>query len=232
MRTWRSLPVWILAVPLALLPAARAGEVSGGGTKANLDLPFDAYGDSDDGDSAPDIINFYDQWYEADFFCFTCDRSGSMEGAPWRRLQQEVIRSVSQFSNQVQFAIVFFDTNIARFPLGDSPAEATPDKKAAAIGMVTAAVTGHGSCYKEALLLSLRYANLSSAKRKVIVCLGDGHTTCPGNDAAAYGRETLRLVTGRNVAKVQINTLGIGDVDEAWMRALAAENRGTYHRVQ
>ena len=232
MRSSRPLSVTIFLMHLAFFAAAPAGSRAEGASKENLDLPFDAIGDTEDGEDAPDIIVFYDQQYEGDFFCFTCDKSSSMEGAPWKRLQQEVIKNISQFSERVEFAIVFFDVAQAKFPTSGRPATATPAMKSAAIAMVSSTTTGHGSCYKEALLLSLQYANGSTGKRKVIICLGDGNTTCPGADPGRYGQETLSLVTSRNVQKVRINTLGIGNVDETWMRSLASQNRGTYRRIQ
>jgi hypothetical protein len=170
--------------------------------------------------------------YEGDFFCFVCDKSSSMAGAPWQKVQSEVIRTVQGFSNRVQFAIVFFDQDLVKFPAAGRPADASPAMKAQATTMVTSTVTGHGSCYQEALLQALLYAAQSTADRKQIIVLGDGHTTCRGQDETQYGKQTLVTVTSRNTV-AHINTLGIGaDVTEAWLRTLAAQNRGTYRRVQ
>ena len=154
-----------------------------------------------------------------------------MLGQPWKKVQSEVIRTVQGFSDHVQFAIVFFDQDLVNFPAGGRPAEATPSMKGQADRMVMSTLTGHGSCYKEALIQALRYAEHSTAKRKQIILLGDGHTTCRGQNETQYGNETLAEITSRNKF-ARINTLGIGqDVREDWLKALAAQNRGTYRRV-
>jgi len=210
----------------------RAQEGGGSATKANLDLPFDAGGTAEgDEEAPPEIITFLSGIYEGDFFCFVCDKSGSMVGEPWRKVQSEVIRTVQGLSEHVQFAIVFFDQDLVKFPSAGRPADATAATKGQAARMVMSTGTGHGSCYKEALAQALRYAEQSTAKRKQIIVLGDGHTTCRGQDEAKYGKETLIETASRN-RFAHINTLGIGqDVQEDWLKALAAQNRGTYRRV-
>ena len=158
------------------------------------------------------------------------------EANKFRRLQQEVIKNIVQFSERVQFGVVFFDSNIYKFPQSGRPADATPALKAAGSAFVTSTQAGHGSCCKAGLLQALAYANQSTAKRRIIIHLSDGFTTCPGNDAAQYGQQTLSEVSAKNTQKVHINAICIGppganNVDEDWMKKLAAQNGGSYARI-
>jgi hypothetical protein len=227
-----------LAVLVALtLPGgspASSGDGSSVPSKQNLDLPFDAVSTEEEEEEAPEVIVFWNGRYEGDFFCFVCDKSGSMEGKPWVQVQEEVVRTVKGFSEKVEFAIVLFDASLVVFPRSDRPARATAEAKAAAEAMVTSTTTGHGSCYQEALLRALLYSDASMARRRQIICLGDGETTCLGRDRAVYGRETLSAVSGKNHT-AHINTIGYsgttGLIDEAWLKALAAQNGGSYRRA-
>lgn len=204
-------------------------------TKENLDLPFDAVGSSEDEEEAPEIVVFYGQQYEGDGFFFCCDRSGSMnDGVKWKRMQQEVVKNISQFSEKVEFSIVFFDAGMVCFPPSGRPAEASPALKAAGIAMVMSAVPGHGTCAKPALIKTINYANQSSSKRKTCIYLSDGHTTCDGQGSeSAYANTILAEVTARNTQRAHINTICIGqtDVMEDFMRKLAAQNNGQYSRL-
>ncbi len=209
---------------------------SSAATKENLDLPFDALGEVDDNEEeAPEIFVFYGQQYEGDGIFFSCDKSGSMkEGTKWKTLQKEVIKNVTEFSDHVQFGITFFDSGIYKFPTSGRPADANPSMKAAASSFVMSTSPGSGSCCKGGLLTALTYANQSTSKRRLIIHLADGWTHCPGHDRVVYGQQTLAEVSARNTQRVQINTICIGaagQVDESWMRKLAAMNNGAYARI-
>lgn len=204
-------------------------------TKYNLDLPFDALGESEDEEEAPEIIIFYGQQFEADGFFFCCDKSGSMRDAnKFKRLQREVTRNISQFSERVQYSVVFFDKDMVKFPQSGIPADATPVMKAAGIAMVMGAQPGTGTCCKPALTESLNYARKSTVRRKTIIYLSDGRNTCPGNDEAQYKASALSEITSKNTERVRINTICIGpqgSVDEDFMKRLASVNNGTYSRI-
>jgi len=220
---------------LSLGVPTTANDSGGGVTKANLDLPFDAAGgQQEEEEEAPEIVVFYGQQYEGDGVVFSCDCSGSMKGNKFRRLQTEVIKNVSSFSERVQFGIVFFAGDVVKFPSSGKPADATASMKAAALAMVNSAQLRQGTCTKEALVACLAYASQSSAKRKLIIHLSDGEHRCNGADPDAYGRETLSMVGQRNTGRAKINSICIGpsgEVNEAWMRNLAAQNGGTFARI-
>jgi len=224
----------LLSLSLVLFLPTPAPTDGGTTLKANLDLPFEAIGEKEEEEEAPEVIVFYGQQYEGDFFCFVADKSSSMNGAPWKKLQQECTRIITGFSERVQFAIVFFDANQVKFPPSGKPADANAAMKGAGIAMVMSTTTGHGTCSKPALQQCLSYANQSSSKRKVIIYLSDGFQTCPGFDGTTYGQECLNETTQKNTSRAHINAICIGpagQVDEAWMRKLAAQNNGSYARV-
>jgi Mg-chelatase subunit ChlD len=204
--------------------------------KKNLDLPAEAAGDSGDDESLPEIIVFYGQQYEGDGVFFCCDKSGSMAGAKWKRLQGEVTRNLRSFSPRVQFGIVLFDSKTVAFPSSGRPAEASEAMKAQAIEMVMATGTGQLTCAKPALAMALNYANSSTSKRKIIIYLSDGWNTCACMESGKYSTEILSEVAQRNTQHVRINALCIGPagkyaVNEDFMRALASQNSGTYVRL-
>ena len=231
---------FVVAVLLPSLPAAHralhAGD-AGGALKANLDLPFDAAGEGDDGEEeAPEIITFFGQIYEGEGVVFCCDTSATMsEGSKLEQLQREVIKTISQFSDRVEFGIVFFDTRVVKFPAAGGPAESTPPAKMEATEMVLAQESiGNGSCYKRALLESLLIANQCRNSHRLIICIGDGVLSCGGQNIEHYEEDTLESVRTHNILNVHINTIGVGSggqLNEAWLRRLAAENSGSYARV-
>jgi VWA domain-containing protein len=218
--------------PLAVL--AQTGSSSSGATKENLDLPVEAGGESDEDEEAPEVVVFYSQQYEGDGFFFSCDLSGSMRGDKLHKLQREVMKNVTQFSDKVQFAICFFNSQVKKFPANGRPADASPAMKAAAMAFVTSATVGPQSCSRPSLIAALTFANQSSAKRKLIIHLSDGMNYCNGQDLATYNRETLDEVATKNTQHVKINTICIGsdNVDEVWMKTLAEQNGGKASRVQ
>jgi len=230
-----ALAVVVVLFPCASIVFSQEGS-RGGASKENLDLPFDALSESEDDDEkAPEVIVFYAQQYEGDGFFYSCDMSGSMnQESKFKKLQREVIKNVSQFSEKVQFGICFFNNALKKFPSNGRPADANPAMKAAAIAFVMSATPGRGSCSKPALLACLQFASQSSSKRKVIIHLSDGVNKCNNLELTAYNQEILAEVAARNTQRVKINTICIGSdhVDEEWMRKLAFQNNGQASRVQ
>jgi hypothetical protein len=209
---------------------AQAG--AGAATKQNLDLPFDAVGNQEEEEEAPEVIVFWNGQYEGDFFAFVVDKSSS--SAPvWTKIQSETAQIVRGFSERVQFGIVFFDATPVKFPPTGRPADANAAMKGAAQSMIMSTQTGHGSCYKEALIAALTFSQQSTAKRKQIIVLGDGEAYCNGVDVAQYSKETLSTVASRNTQRAHVNTIGYsgtGGINEEFLRALANQNNGSFRR--
>ncbi len=231
-----SFPFFLFAV---LSSGAHAQESAVTNLKSNLDLPFEAVGGIEEEEEyVPEIVVFYGQLYEANGIFFCCDISRSMEGAPFKRLQQEVIENIRQFSDRSEFGIVLFNSIPYLFPPSGKPARATKEVKAAAEQWIRSIKPAGASCYQPALLNTLNFANQCTVRRKVIITLGDGmgglKNCCPGYDQSSYKEETLTSVSQRNFFKVNINAICLGsvtDVDEAWMQRLARENNGRYARI-
>jgi hypothetical protein len=225
------------AVFLAFLLSGRAApaqEAGGIGTKENLDLPFDAGGGENNDEEAPPTIIFYGQQYEGDGIFYCLDRSSSTANGELAIEKRETIRNITEFSERVQFAVVFYDRDVQKWPTSGKPAEANQAYKSAAIAYISAIQSGGGTCVGKGLVECLNFANQSTAKRTQIICLSDGHTTCPGNDENEYGKRTLAEITGKNFKHHPINTVCVGsqaEVSEYFPKTLAAMNAGSYKRV-
>ena len=212
---------WILIALFVAFakPATRveAQTLSGGEIRSNLDLPFDARPSKDDGDDedALETINFYSQQFEGDGFFYVID-GGSMRCAAMRDLR----RNIAGFSSRIQFGIVFFDRSIWKFPAGRRPAEAKTAMKSAALTWLRSAQTGAGgSCCRKGFVEALKYANASSASRKVIVYVGDGGGDCDGTNEQVYLNQTLSAVRSQNLQRAQINAVGVLDIGGSMIQA-------------
>jgi hypothetical protein len=170
-----------------------------------------------------------------DGFFYVIDRSGSFAAEGGLAVaKREVQRIIAEFSCFVEFGVVFFDSSITRFPASGDPARATDSNKEAARDFIASITGGSGTCLKDGLFAGLDFADRSTAPRKVLVYLGDGGATCQGADEGAYRTETLAAVRDRNQGRVKINVLGVGSLvagGEDFLRTLAAENGGTYTRI-
>jgi hypothetical protein len=166
---------------------------------------------------------------------FCLDRSGGMnESHKFTRLKQLVTKGIADLPATAEFAVVFFDVSLDRFPRDGTPVMASGVKKATATAYILAMQTGHGGCEKLALLAALDTAAQSAAASKVIVHISDGINGCPGYNDAQYDQETLAKVSARNAGAVRIDTVGVGSaglVNEDFLRALASSNGGTFTRV-
>ncbi len=212
--------------------------VGGAATKENLDLPFDALGENEEEEDVPEIVSFYGQQLEADGFFYVVDQSGSMlDSGELQVAKREVTRNITEFSDRVQFGVVFFGGSSVKFPSSGRSAEATPSQKSSAISWIQAQQRGSGgSCPQSGLSAALQMANACSSRRKAITYVGDGGGTCraSGQDEAQYLQQTLAAVSAQNFQRVQINCIGVlnyAQLNEDFMRKLAAQNGGTYVRI-
>lgn len=179
-------------------------------------------------------MQFYGQWFEGDAIMYVVDRSGSMtDSGELDVAKREVIRNVSDFSAQSEFAIVFFDKLVISWPPGEKPVKADAGPKTAARSWVMSLSGGGGSCVKSGLLKGLSYADHSSKSRKVLIYVGDGGGTCVGMEKD-YHVLTLDRVRQVNHG-VQINAIGVlmkGRVSQReFLQKLARNNGGTYTEI-
>src|SRR5262245_58230336 len=101
---------------------------------------------------------------------FVLDKSGSMnEGAKFKKLQMEVIRAIQGLQEEDEFAIVFYDVAIFKFPNSGNPARATAALKAAGLTFIVSSQPGRASCPKPAVFSGLNYARQSAAAERSIL---------------------------------------------------------------
>jgi hypothetical protein len=123
----------------------------------------------------------------------------------------------------------FSRAEAVKFPPGGQPADATPALKSSAISWVNSAQGSHGSCPQTGLIAALQMANQASAKRKVLVYLGDGGGNCAGVDEGTYLSQTLAVVTSQNFQRITINTIGVlsyGQIQRSFLRTSPRRTAG------
>jgi hypothetical protein len=216
-----------------LVSASQAQAQSG--IKENLDLPFDALGEDEEEEDAPEVVNFFTVTLEGDGFFYVIDRSGSMQDSgELAKAKQEVIKNLNEFSDSVEYGIVFFAADVQKFPSSGQPAQADPAGKQSGKSFVQATTGSSGSCCLQGIQAALQIANRAKARRKVLTYLGDGGGTCMGADESQYLNKALSTVAGMNFQRVKINTIGVLQVSaigEQFLRKLAAMNGGTYTKI-
>jgi Mg-chelatase subunit ChlD len=217
---------------LSLVPRQLPAQEGSGTLKENLDLPYDARGEEEEEEDAPEIVTFYGTQLEGDGIFYCVDRSSSMgDKGEIQIAKRELVRNITEFSERVQFGIVFFDAGLTKFPPSGQPAESNPGMKASAIGYVNTIQAGSGSCCQQGLMQCLAMANRATSKRKVMVYLGDGRGHCQGGNEDSYLLTTLAMVSSANYQRIQINCIMVLDVTptgEDFLRRLAAANGGNY----
>lgn len=227
---------WVFLLSLSLgilaLPARAPAQEGGASVKENLDLPYDARGEEEEEEDAPEIITFYGEQFEGDGIFYCVDRSSSMgDRGELQIAKRELVRNISEFSDRVQFGIVFFDAGLSKYPPSGQPAEANPGMKASATSYVNAINSGSGSCVQQGMMTCLNMANRSTSPHKVIIYLGDGRGHCQGANEDQYLRTALGSITSANYQRIPINCIMVLDVTttgEQFLRKLSASNGGQY----
>jgi hypothetical protein len=180
-------------------------------------------------------FTFYGVPFAADGVFFVVDRSGSMNDSGELAIaKREIIQTLETLLPGTQFSVTFFDANLRYFPRNGHPAEINDKSRTAAINYVDSMDGGAGSCIQNALLIAIRFANLSTLESKVVIYVGDGGGTCGGNESE-YHRQTLAVVTQQNWQRVPIYAFGVlmtgRTLQEQFLRRLVAMNDGIYVRV-
>ena len=208
----------VLASSLVLGQSLGDGSL-GAQAKSNLDLPYDA----------TPRLQFYGEDFEGDGVVFVVDRSGSMQDSGELDVaKREVARNIAQLSPRVEFAVVFFDANLLKWPSSGGPVAAEAAQKTSAIGWVTGIPGGGGSCVQQGMAAGVDFANKTTAERPVILYVGDGGGTCRGAPELTYLTATLASVAKLNFRMAKINTIGVLDiplihVSVTWLRSLHPE---------
>src|SRR5262245_687158 len=203
----RQILTWVGCCLLCLVPVGAWSQSLGGGAavKENLDLPFDAIGENENEEEAPEIVSFYGTQLEGDGFFYVIDKSGSMQDSGELNIaKREVTRNITEFSDKVRFGIFFFSKDVVKFPQRGQAAAANPAMQASGTNFNQPAQSTTGSCPQAGLSAALLMASNCSSKRKVIVYLGDGGGTCPGSSEGEYLKQTLAAVAAQNWQRIQI----------------------------
>ncbi len=164
-----------------------------------------------------------------------CDRSASTNGSEFRRIKTEAMTRIQQFDDRTEFGMIFFDTQVIRYPPSGLVRGSTSYRQAA-MALVMSLQTGPGTCTKTALLAALDLALMSSAAERRIMLISDGRNLCQGQVEETYSQAVLDAVAEKNAGgSVIIDTGCMSPADganEAWLQDLAARNGGTYTRIE
>ncbi len=173
--------------------------------------------------------------FEADGIFFVVDRSPPQsDNGTLSRVKVELERVISELPGHVQFGFGFFAKDLIKFPASGEPATATDEIKASATALVRGIGGGSGTCPQSAFAAMLQLAAASTARRRIVIYVGDGGGTCPGSDSEeAYLRTMVLDLTERNAGLARIYTLGARPcgVCEQFLQQLAEQNGGAYTRL-
>jgi hypothetical protein len=182
-----------------------------------LDLP-DGFGQSDEEEDEPELIEFYENEYEGDAFFFCLDKSDSMSRttggqAKWAIRNRETIKAIQGLTRRSVVTVLFFDFRGVRSDCyGDPPLRMDPANKARLIGQITATTvanhSGSDSCIGEGMKRILQIANKTQNKYRVIMLVADGRAQCPTgeNDPDRVFASIMSL----NAQRIPINTVYTG----------------------
>jgi Mg-chelatase subunit ChlD len=233
-RIWRG-PL-LLVVPLFLL--FFLARPSASSEKENLDLPFDAIGETEEEELAPEIVVFYGAVYEADGLFFALDESGSMDyQGRWELQTREILRTISEMSDRAEFGVVFYATGVSAFR--DAPVTATEGSKQAAKAWVQSRHPQGDTCLAEGTVRALQIAAKSKAKHRSVIVTSDGKPDICSTGQGATGdqlggliQKTLQANPGR---RIKVHTIWVGEVNDPvpmeFMKRLATAHGGTFRAV-
>lgn len=207
-------------------------------TKANLDLPYNAFGVSEEEELAPEVIYFFGQSYESDAIVFALDESGSMnDNNRWTMQTREVVRAMTQLSEVAEFGLVYYSSGVKTFR--NTPVSATSDNTGSAVAFINSRRPAGDTCLFEGLERALQIVNRSTAKRRAVVVTSDGmpdfcqtgHRLTEGQMEAALAR-SLALNAG---VKATVHTIWVGAGTDRmaiqFMQRLARAHGGTFKLV-
>ena len=226
----------LLTLALCFLPGGLSdADVA---TKANLDLPYNAFGVSEEEELAPEVVYFFGQSYESDAIVFALDESGSMnDNNRWTMQTREVVRAMMQLSDAAEFGLVYYASGVKTFR--GQPVTATSNNTGSAVAFIMSRRPTGDTCLFEGLERALRIVKRSSAKRRAVVVTSDGMPDyCPTGDRLTQSQ--LDTAMQRSLAlnsglKIKVHTVWVGaGSDRAaidFMKRLARAHGGTFKLV-
>lgn len=241
-RKWTWLAVALIAIPGPLLvdSSLESHPTDFSLSKVNLDLPYNAVGSSEEDEDAPEIVTFYGSMYEASAVVFCLDESKSMSKAGrWQVQQKEVIRAISELSDEAEIGLVFYGAGSYAFRKSLVPA--TRATKAAMAQWVSGRQLSLGTCLGPGVVDSLKMLQRAQSTHRAVIVSGDGRpTSCPfvrgsGQDPRVAEQALAETVAANPGLQIRVHTVLVGndvtarDVD--FMKKLAQLHRGTYRHV-
>jgi hypothetical protein len=171
----------------------------------------------------------------SDATVFVIDRSGSMlDQGELQIAKGYAISAIRQLREGSALGVVIFDRGISRQPPAPPLLRSTAENRAIAERFILGTAGGSGTCVLAGFLSALELLSTSNDRARTIIYFGDGGGTCGGEDESIQIQRTLEEVTEMNTAGVHIHTVGIFDLppgQEGWLRQIAEQNGGTYHRI-
>ena len=236
-----SLAGWMVAAAPAL--SQSIGSSASSFRKENLDLPYNAVGDGEDSEDAPELIVFYGQGYEATDIVLVLDESLTMNREDRFQIEKrEANRAISELHPESRFNVIFFGGTTTSFRRRLS--KATTSNKTAAAAFVTTRVTNLGTCLGEAVVEALRMLHRGGSRYPAVLLVSDGTPTrcpfVPAGDCAGR-REVVETVLSNirnaNVSRVPVHTILVGQEQRCtglareFMTRVAGSSGGTFRSL-
>ena len=215
-------------------PLVQGEAIDSQSLKANLDLPFNVSSLEEDEEDAPEIITFFGGVHEAEGVFFCLDQSESMAtNGGWKSLQRELVRVITNLTEEMEFGLVFFGKTTTSFPPSKKALKATDKNKQAALTFVSNVQPESWTCMLPGMIDALKLANSSKVENRKIIVLSDGKPTCDGVNFFNYVEQILETTKSSNTENIKIDTVGTGnDINVPFMVQLALDNGGRYRFAQ
>lgn len=192
-----------------------------------LDLPSGGRGEEDDEEETPERITFYGSDYEGDCFCWSLDRSGSMDwNGRWGVLQEELSSAISSLSAQAEFGVVFWSSTVMAWR--NEVVRASSASKLAAISWAQGLIPEGATFIIPGVEKALDVNRTSTKTRLVVIVLSDGEPTSDSDDPIG---EAVEAINQANWDMQEIDTIGVevNEAGTAFLQAVANANGGTYN---
>jgi len=234
----RSTGLVLFAALLGPGSGATAQELFDPSLKANLDLPFNAVGERQDEEAAPERVVFFGQTYEASAIVWALDESGSMtENGRWELQTREVTRAIAELGEDAEFGVVYYGSRVASFR--SATLKAKEANKSAAIDFVRSRRPSGDTCIGEGVVKALEIVRKSGSKHRTVIVTSDGRpdNCATGNRANAQEieqiyQQTLKANPDRSVI---VHTIWVGRSQDQeaiqFLRKLAQIHGGTFRMV-
>jgi hypothetical protein len=207
-----------------------------------LDLP-DGFGQSEEEEDTPELIEFYENEYEGDGWFFCLDRSSSMGRTTssgevkFSVLKRETVRALQGMTKRSVVAVVFYNRDMQPLVYGDPPVRMDPAGKSRMISNVSSTPISNGSCMERGMLRCLDIAHKTQNEYRQCILTADGRTTCPNGERDP--NRNFQSIMSRNRLRIPINTVYTGpqsgsdwDIGKPLLERLSRATNGKFKIAQ